>query len=96
MLMFVIEVDINFVAPAVTLEAGFACTVEVIVSMPFATKYVLKYNAKTRRNGFETRNVCGRVITGRRARKKQERKAVFVAAFSMMDLCTPLGENSQT
>ena len=87
--MLVVEVAKNFVAPDVTLEAGFACTVEVIVSMPFATKYVLKYNVNTRRKGFETRNVCGRVIAGRSARRKQDRKVVFVAAFSMMDLYMP-------
>jgi hypothetical protein len=86
MLMLTAEVATNFVGPAVTFEAGFDCTVEFIVSMPFATKYVLKYSPKMRRNGFEIRNVCGRVIAGRRAWKKHDLKLVFVAAFSMMDL----------
>ena len=88
MLMFVAEVATNLVAPAVTFDAGFACTVEVIVSMPFATKYVLKYKVKTRRNGFETKNACGRAIAGRIARRKHDLKVVFVAAFSMIDLST--------
>jgi len=38
MLILVADVATNFDAPAVTLDAGFACTVDVIVSMPFATK----------------------------------------------------------
>ena len=94
MLMFVAEVATNLEAPAVTLDAGFACKVEFIVSMPFATKYVLKYNVKTRRNGLETRNACGRAIAGRTARRKHDLNVVFVAAFSMIDLLI-LSENAQ-
>lgn len=86
MLILVAEVATNFVAPAVTFEAGFEFIVDVIVSIPFATKYVPKYKVKTRRNGFEIRNVCGRVIAGRSARRKHDLKVVFVAAFSIIDL----------
>jgi hypothetical protein len=67
MLMLTAEVATNFDVLGVTLEAAFDLTVDVIVSTPFAVKYVPKYSAKMSRNGFETRNVCGRVIAGRTA-----------------------------
>ena len=80
------EVAKNLVVPEVTVEAGFADTVDTAVSTVLAVAYVPEYSDKMRRNGLEVRNACGLVKAGRSARPKHDENDSPVAAFSTMDL----------